>query len=121
MRNAIFDDFLTHLEQIETAISQFAGKNVETWLDDDWRGFYMALYKFLREDGTDWGPVSNRSGGFLGFWWHGCPEKFVSTLGYKPYLQIETRYNNETNFKLEPATVAENRRHDPQGRLPAPI
>ena len=91
LTNAIFDDFLSHLEQIELAISQFSTKPLNDWRDNDWRGFYMALYDSLKTYGGDWGNVSNKSGGFLGFWWYGVEE---NTLSYAPYLQLETRYFN---------------------------
>lgn len=92
--NAIFSDFLAHLEQIEWAVSQFSQKPLDDWRDNDWRGFYMALYDFSENYRGNWGHVSNPSGGFLGFWWYGIEN---NTMSYDPYLQLETSYFDPQN------------------------
>ena len=84
--NAIFYDFLNHLEELESSIQQFSTKKLENWKDTDWQGFYMVLYDELNSEGADWSYVANPSGGFFGFWWH---FKEVANKHYMPYLQLE--------------------------------
>jgi hypothetical protein len=99
--NAIFSDFLAHLERMEYAISQFSQMPFDKWEDDDWRGFYMVLYDNRHkissptlDDGADWGYVANPSGGFFGYWWYFT---YLSELSYMPYLQLE---QNCLTFKI---------------------
>jgi hypothetical protein len=91
--NAIFSDFLAHLEQMEYAISQFSQKPFDKWENNDWRGFYIVLYDNrykisnpTEDDGADWGYVANPSGGFFGYWWYFT---YLPELPYMPYLQLE--------------------------------
>jgi hypothetical protein len=99
--NAIFSDFLAHLEQIEWAVNQFSRKPLNEWQDNDWRGFYMVLYNnrhkisnSTEDDGADWGYVANPSGGFVGYWWYFT---YLPELSYMPYLQLE---QNCLTFKI---------------------
>ncbi len=94
VRNAIYDDFLQHLEGMELAVNQFLTKNLTVtdgdfaWNDYDRRGLFMRLYEQFSEkdDKADWGYVANASGGFFGFWWN----FEVSAQGdYWSYLQLE--------------------------------
>ena len=88
VNNAIFDDFLMHLESIESAVKQFSAKKLADWEDNDWQGFYLVLHETVGEEDSkaDWGYVANPSGGFFGFWWHFA----VSPQGdYWSYLQWE--------------------------------
>jgi hypothetical protein len=99
--NAIFSDFLAHLEQMEFVIGQFSSKPLIDWKDNDWRGFYMVLYDnrhkvstLTEDDGADWGYVANPSGGFFGYWWYFT---YLPELSYMPYLQLE---QNCLTFKI---------------------
>ncbi|WP_461054364.1 PD-(D/E)XK nuclease family protein [Spirosoma arcticum] len=92
--NAIYADFLTHLERMELVVSQFLTKNLTVtdgefaWNDNDRRGLFMRLYEQFSEtdDKANWGYVANASGGFFGFWWN----FEVSAQGdYWSYLQLE--------------------------------
>ncbi|GAB2580170.1 PD-(D/E)XK nuclease family protein [Spirosoma areae] len=93
LTNAIYDDFLQHLEEIDTVIQQFSTKELIHWQNKDWIGFFMVLYDSrpklyepLEDDQANWNYVANPAGGFFGFWWYfkGVPdEPFV------PYLQLE--------------------------------
>jgi hypothetical protein len=42
--NAIFSDFLAHLEHMEYVIKQFSVRPLDEWGANDWQGFYMTLY-----------------------------------------------------------------------------
>jgi hypothetical protein len=84
--NAVFHDFLDHLESLESAIQQFSAKALDQWYGNDWPGFYMVLYDEIGSDGANWSYVANPSGGFFGFWWY---FKEVPGKQYMPYLQLE--------------------------------
>ncbi len=87
IQNQIFDDFCDYLSKIETRVSDYARIPVADWHWDCWRGFFIALKEQLG-DGT-WDYVPNRSGGFMGYWWHWKGNK---------YLQLE---NDKLCFKIE--------------------
>ncbi|WP_146624472.1 PD-(D/E)XK nuclease family protein [Larkinella arboricola] len=100
--NAIYDDFLAHLERLESAVNQYVQKPFNDWIATDWIGFYMNLYTELSEfRGANWNYVANPAGGFYGFWWG-----FVDTdQHYSAYLQLE---QNKLCFKIE-VPLEENR------------
>ncbi|MBC8153491.1 MAG: PD-(D/E)XK nuclease family protein [Bacteroidetes bacterium] len=111
VQNAIFNDFLSHLEQMDAAIRQFSGKVLEDWNYLDWQGFFMVLYdnhhKLVGievDNGANWGYVANPSGGFFGYWWY---FKTVSDILYMPYLQLEEKC---LVFKIEVKDEAADRR-----------
>ena len=92
--NAIYTDFLTHLEGMEWVVNQFLTKDLTAsegelaWNDNDRRGLFMHLYETFSktDDKANWGYVANASGGFFGFWWN----FEVSAQGdYWSYLQLE--------------------------------
>ncbi len=95
LSNAIFTDFLEHLENMEYVVNQYEKKNIaltegpDKWDGNDWRGLFMALYeKFKEDDNANWGYVPNASGGFFGFWWH---FQVSTNEDYWSYLQWENR------------------------------
>lgn len=93
VRNAIYDDFLQHLEGIDVVIQQFSTKQLKDWKYNDWIGFFMVLYDNrhqlydpVENDGANWNYVANPSGGFYGFWWY---FKDLTDKRFMPYLQLE--------------------------------
>lgn len=109
VQNAIFADFLAHLEQMDAAVSKFSNKVLKDWDHLDWQGFFMVLYdKHLdlakTEIDDDWGYVANPSGGFFGYWWY---FKTVPGSSYMPYLQLEEEC---LVFKIEVRNEADDRR-----------
>lgn len=80
--NAVFVDFLDHLESRHRAVGAYAHSNYKKWDRDAWTGFYMQLQNAIPE--LHWEYVSNKTGGFMGAWWH-----FRDWEGWKVYLQIE--------------------------------
>ncbi|MBH24055.1 MAG: hypothetical protein CMH57_06320 [Myxococcales bacterium] len=82
--NAIFLDFLRHLQRIEDTVQSYQTRRPAAWKarDPAWKGFYQALQRELGEGG--WHDVPNPSGGFMGFywWWRPIP-------GGELYLQLE--------------------------------
>ncbi len=100
VNNAIYQDFLAHLENMEENVNQFSTKAPEGWQDNDWRGFFMELYPHKELYGADWGHVNNRSGGFMGFWWG---KKFCSEPKYWAYPQLESLYRKPDEVSSSPA------------------
>ncbi len=99
--NAIYQDFLAHLENIEYVVNQYEKKNIaltegpDKWDENDWRGLFMALYEVYKKDSNaNWGYVPNASGGFFGFWWH---FQVSPNEDYWSYLQWE---NGKLCFKI---------------------
>lgn len=91
--NAIYDDFLDHLKQIDALIKQFSIKHSTDWKYHDWVGFFTVLYDQRSslsspsdDDSTNWGYVANPAGGFVGYWWY---FKQLAGRGFTPYLQLE--------------------------------
>ncbi|MBT2644637.1 PD-(D/E)XK nuclease family protein [Bacillus sp. ISL-41] len=84
----VFLDYLSRLEWLDRKYEAFRTIPVRDWDDFAWQGFYMELQK---EFDGNWGYVSNRRGGFWGFWW-----KSLSDRSY--YLQLE---ENKLCVKLE--------------------
>ncbi len=91
--NAIYDDFLAHLQQIDALIQQFSTKPASKWGYHDWVGFFTVLYdqrsvlsSSTEDDGANWGYVANPSGGFVGYWWY---FKQLADKGFAPYIQLE--------------------------------
>lgn len=69
INNEIFNDFKFYLTQIETLTSScetISSINVNL---NTAEGFYIKLQELIPE-WTDWKYVSNKTGGFLGFWYH---------------------------------------------------
>lgn len=67
--NAIFIDFLRHLQNIEANVQSWQRDPLLKWSGggDAWKGFYLVLQEELGEGG--WSYVPNPSGGFMGFYW----------------------------------------------------
>ena len=67
--NAIFSDFLAHLEAQEADVQRYRAVPPEDWRqwDGAYRGLFMALQEKL--DSGSWDYVPNAKGGFFGFWW----------------------------------------------------
>ena len=97
--NAIYNDFLTHLEYMEYVVNQYSSKDItvkggqNAWGSNDWIGFFMVLYDNLHKlykpfenDGANWNYVANPTGGFYGFWWY---FKGLQNDPFVPYLQLE--------------------------------
>ena len=108
IKNAIFCDFLSHLENMELVVNQFITKKLEdgnavsVWNDNDWRGFFMhlynnrsSLYDTSINDEANWDYIANPSGGFFGFWWYFMSIQYDT---YTPYLQLE---NQKLCFKIK--------------------
>mgnify|MGYP000716503602 CR=1 FL=1 len=77
--------FLQHLHEVEQAVQAFRYAAPAVWDSAAWRGFFAALQDEL--GGGEWTCVPNRSGGFMGFYWHW----FAPHDECEPYLQLEEK------------------------------
>jgi PD-(D/E)XK nuclease superfamily len=82
--NAIFVDFLSHLEEREAIVRSYVSLPISIWTKqwEPWKGLYEQLAH--EKKGLDWGYVNTPTGGFLGAWWHDRTWE-----GCNVYLQIE--------------------------------
>lgn len=86
VNNAIFQDFRLHLQLIEDKVQSYKHLPIDPenkWPKQSRVGFYLRLQKEL--GAGLWKEVSNKSGGFLGFWWGGIQGSEIC----KPYLLLE--------------------------------
>lgn len=103
LTNDIFNDFKEYMTDIENATNSYTkSENITS----DWRageGFFMALQDKL-QDG-EWRYVANKTGGFLGFWYHFTGTDEIGEI----YIQIENAFENTIKLvikisKWEPST-----------------
>jgi hypothetical protein len=80
--NAIFIDFVDHLEAFEKLIQSYIDRPIGDWSWESWQGFYKHLQVEFQD--LNWDYVPNPSGGFLAAWWHS--ERWEDC---DLYLQIE--------------------------------
>jgi hypothetical protein len=81
--NAIFLDFLAHLQTLEAEVNRWQTAPLSDWesKDDAWKG----LYKAIQEDRNGkWHYVANPRGGFFAFHW-----AWTTVEGGSVYLQLE--------------------------------
>ncbi|HQB22775.1 MAG: PD-(D/E)XK nuclease family protein [Salinivirgaceae bacterium] len=93
--NDIYNDFKEYMTAIEEQTNSYTKfENIIS----DWKageGFFMKLQELISES-TDWGYVSNPTGGFLGFWyhWNGIEECSI-------YIQIENSFDYGIKLMLK--------------------
>lgn len=93
-------DYLAHLKIIEANSKEYLSKHVDNWGWHGWQGFFKELEKHIEVE--SWSYVANRSGGFLGLWWH-----FERNEEDKVNMYLQFEYN-KLCIKIECSQV-ENR------------
>ena len=93
--NDIIENYTYYLQNIEDSINSYKVIDIDNWTRDAWKGFFIELKEKLKDG--NWDYVSNRSGGFIGFWWNWHSKEKEGTP-YSIYLQLEF---NKLVFKLE--------------------
>ncbi|PIE51068.1 MAG: hypothetical protein CSA38_00120 [Flavobacteriales bacterium] len=94
IENNIVLDYYQNLKSLDQSLKAYLSLPLEKWEWYQWQGFYTEIQKTL---GTgDWDYVANKSGGFLGFWWHWKTGSFNGTK-FQYYLQLE---QDKLVFKL---------------------
>ncbi len=102
--NDIFKAYFEYWNQFDELAKSFIKLPLNKW--PDWQtvnGFYEYLKNYLEtnDNGENWagyGFVSNKSGGFWGFWYGTSDADNIDIDKYKAelYPQIETKWNNDT-------------------------
>jgi len=92
-QNNILIDYYTNLKELNSKINSYTSLPLNKWEDYSWQGFYSNLQNYIN---GEWNYVSNKGGGFLGFWWHHKRIK-IKELDIEFYLQLE---QEKLTFKL---------------------
>lgn len=87
VRNAIFDDFLDHLQAVEDAVRSFRSRPLAQWDRNCYVGLYLELQGLLGEGA--WKPVPNKGGGFMGFHWHRRGDRFLQLEDERLCFKVE--------------------------------
>lgn len=84
VQNAIFEDYLDYLEDIDASVRRYETTPIDQWepRDSAYKGLFTALQDALGEG--SWKYVANPSGGFMGFFWG-----WTDVPGGEIYLQLE--------------------------------
>lgn len=84
----ILNSFHEYVSEINSSLNSYSHSKVEEWSKNwfAWRGFYSQLQNQFHD--ADWDYVPNRSGGFLGLWWHWKKIHF-NGVEFRIYLQLE--------------------------------
>lgn len=95
IKNAIYEDFLSHLENIENGIASYHTVPLNTvWDWPTWIGFFKALNETMKGAGA-WRYVPNPRGGFLGFYW--AWRNIAGSSPCRLFIQLEW---NKICFKI---------------------
>lgn len=89
----VFLDFHAYLSAHDASVAAFSSIPVAEWHWNCWTGFFIELQAQLN-DGT-WDYVPNPSGGFMGFWWHWCGNKYLQLEMDKLCFKIEVEEEEE--------------------------
>ena len=82
IKNDLYNQYYDYLLTIEKNVEAFRNRNPNNWKNPQWRGFFKYIYEKLGDG--DWSYVSNKRGGFIGYWWNESTVK-----NHTVYLQIE--------------------------------
>lgn len=103
IQNDIIVDYYENLRSLDRNISSYISIPVnEKWSPHAWQGFYSELQKHF---GGNWKYVSNRAGGFMGFWWH-WKRSTINGKECDHYLQLE---QEKLVFKISVEKESERR------------
>ena len=102
--NNIFQDYLFHLEELESRSNIFNTAPITEWGFDGTRGFFAYLQKTRADYCIEsWGYVSNPSGGFMGMWFHVLDDRndehALRKMEIYEYIEsIYLQFENDTVF-----------------------
>jgi len=92
-QNNILLDYYENLKELNYQINSYNSLPLNKWDNYSWQGFYSKLQNYIN---GHWNYVSNKGGGFLGFWWYHKRIK-REDLDIEFYLQLE---QEKLTFKL---------------------
>ena len=110
LKSDLLNDYIDYLDNKELVFNNYKYEDdIYQWEWGTWEGYYNNLQKQKDIKGFCWNYVSNKSGGFLGFFWSWKNLKYIKDneeIEYKLYLQIEANPNKDKEkvriaFKLE--------------------
>lgn len=106
--NDIYNEFKDFLSDIENATNSFKkGNRIDiskiTSSKRAAEGFYLKLQEHISKD-SNWGYVSNPTGGFLGFWYHGGKAVEVGKI----YVQIENSLERGIKLTIKISKYEQN-------------
>lgn len=92
VQSDIFLDYFRQLQHLEKLVGSYATLPLIDWQLTElqrncWTGFFIELQKRLGDG--DWGFVPNRSGGFMGFWWHARGTRYLLLEQEKLCFKVE--------------------------------
>ncbi|MGL4982995.1 MAG: PD-(D/E)XK nuclease family protein [Treponemataceae bacterium] len=94
--NDIICDFHSYLAEIEKQTNLYHNFEKLTSSHRAGQGFYLKIQEHISE-WTDWRHVSNKTGGFLGFWYHWREKKERGKI----YIQIENAFKHGIKLVLK--------------------
>lgn len=98
IKNSLLEDYSTYLQERESDFNYWKTQNIiNKWSFDSWKGYYDFLQKKKDISNRCWSYVSNKSGGFLAFYWNEKEKIYNGNIPYNIYLQIEAKPKNEVN------------------------
>lgn len=107
--NAVYRDFLDHLEQVERDVQRYRTAPVAHWTARDaaYTGLFLALQTALGP--SDWRYIPNPRGGLMGFWWgqvpHGEGEVYLMLEATRAVVKVSV----DTPDRRQPLRDAWNR------------
>lgn len=101
LRNEIVLEFITYLETWNATVDGFRTAPLDQWNKDRrrWIGFFLLLERHL--SGVDWKFVPNKSGGFMGLWWHWRGNRYLQLEGEKLCFKIQVEKEDDRRAEWE--------------------
>lgn len=101
LKNEIVFEFISYLESWNTAVDGFRTAPLDQWNKDRrrWIGFFLLLERHL--SGVDWKFVPNKSGGFMGLWWHWRGNRYLQLEGEKLCFKIQVEKEDDRRAEWE--------------------
>jgi len=104
LENYLINDYIDYLYNKELSFNNYKYEDdIYQWEWGTWEGYYNNLQKQKDIKEFCWNYVSNKSGGFLGFFWSWNNLKYIKDneeIDYKLYLQIEANPNNDKIVRI---------------------
>lgn len=109
-KNDILLDYYDDLKRLDDELNSFKMLPLKNWGSGRgsmaWKGFFETIQKEVGGGWNAWDYVSNRAGGFMGFWWNFHEEKYFDNRKFDIYLQL---HEGQMVFRL--------RAYDPEYRV----
>ena len=104
IQNDIVENYTCFLQNIENEINSYKTLPIDKWYWNSWKGFFIKLREELNTG--NWDYVSNRGGGFLGFWWN-----WDDNDEYHILKKITVKLYTKTDAKIEKSIINKWKKH----------